>query len=541
MAKNDENTDALLIGRGRKMSFDPRLIKILVVDDEKVSRLVLKRLLQKSGYEDITEVESAADALKLLKEDTPVTNPNASDEEHFQSKQYSLIITDVKMPGMNGIEFLEELQKDEKYRGIPVIMVSTLDELQLVYQCLQKGACDFLIKPVNQGMVQNLWQNVWRKRREQKLVEHHNEQAKTEVELKQEINQLHETVTEAITTPIKAISSAINKLLDERNLTDSVRATLADILKTMQSSTIYRPAVEQFILQKSEDQLDPQTREWFKTEFSLSSEKKRPSLPSGGNLVISSEKSNSDIKQLRSWEFDVWSVSDDFVLFNMIKAMFNDFGLLKEYQIDEENFHRFLIAVRSLYRDSNPYHNFRHAFDVTHMSYLFLTNANAVNYLGRLEVVCLLLSGLLHDVDHPGLNNSFHINTESDLAITYNDQSVLENHHCATAFKLLKRFNILCGLSKEDKVKFRKLMVSCILATDLSKHMKTLADFESLLDSNQGKIDPSNEEHRSLLTMMLIKGADLSNPAKPFNISQYWAQMVQEEFFRQVFFIWRIC
>ena len=45
----------------------------------------------------------------------------------------------------------------------------------------------------------------------------------------------------------------------------------------------------------------------------------------------------------------------------------------------------------------------------------------------------LLVSTLVHDVDHNGLNNNFHINSQSPLAVLYNDISVLENHHCSFA------------------------------------------------------------------------------------------------------------
>jgi len=48
-----------------------------------------------------------------------------------------------------------------------------------------------------------------------------------------------------------------------------------------------------------------------------------------------------------------------------------------------------------------------------------------------------------------------------------------------------------------------------------------------------GPLDKDNEEHRSLVAGMLIKAADLSNPARPFHIAKYWAHMVQEEFFLQ--------
>eukprot|EP01123_Difflugia_compressa_P010396 TRINITY_DN3796_c0_g2_i1.p1 TRINITY_DN3796_c0_g2~~TRINITY_DN3796_c0_g2_i1.p1 ORF type:complete len:327 (+),score=27.59 TRINITY_DN3796_c0_g2_i1:95-982(+) len=212
--------------------------------------------------------------------------------------------------------------------------------------------------------------------------------------------------------------------------------------------------------------------------------------------------------------------------------MFNHFELFDYYRIDRKDFERLLVATRKLYSEKNPYHNFRHAFDVTHMVYLLLTKANALMYLSLLEVLALMLSGLLHDVDHPGLNNTFQILTSSELAIIYNDQSVLENHHSATAFRLLNRYNITSNLSKDDKTRLRKLMIDMILATDLAKHIKSVSEFQTFLESNL-TLDRDKEEHRLVISRMLLKCADLCNPAKPFRIAKYWAEMIQEEFFMQ--------
>jgi len=49
----------------------------------------------------------------------------------------------------------------------------------------------------------------------------------------------------------------------------------------------------------------------------------------------------------------------------------------------------------------------------------------------------MLISGAMHDVDHPGYNNLYMVNTKSPLAVRYNDISVLENYHIATAFKIM--------------------------------------------------------------------------------------------------------
>uniref|UniRef100_A0A6B2LAM8 PDEase domain-containing protein n=1 Tax=Arcella intermedia TaxID=1963864 RepID=A0A6B2LAM8_9EUKA len=212
--------------------------------------------------------------------------------------------------------------------------------------------------------------------------------------------------------------------------------------------------------------------------------------------------------------------------------MFGDFGLLEHFRVDLKDFQKLLVEIRKLYLHTNPYHNFRHAFDVTHMVYLLLTNANGTAFLSSIEVFALMLSGLLHDVDHPGLNNTYQIATSSELAIIYNDQSVLENHHCATAFKLLKKHNILKNIAKDDFQRLRKLMIDMILATDLAKHMQNVSAFQSFLESNPTP-DRDNDEHRAVIGKMILKSADLCNPAKPFRIARYWAEMIQEEFFLQ--------
>jgi hypothetical protein len=190
------------------------------------------------------------------------------------------------------------------------------------------------------------------------------------------------------------------------------------------------------------------------------------------------------------------------------------------------------MSTRKLYHDKNPYHNFRHAFDVTHMIYLMLTKANAARFLGSMEVLSVLLAGLLHDIDHPGLNNNFQMSTASTLALTYNDHSVLENHHCSTAFKLLYDVGIFDNVEAEVRKKIRKLIINIILATDLSNHVTSLSSFDAMLDSGM-VLDKENEEHRATVATMLMRAADLSNPAKPFPIAKYWAHMVQEEFFIQ--------
>lgn len=67
-------------------------------------------------------------------------------------------------------------------------------------------------------------------------------------------------------------------------------------------------------------------------------------------------------------------------------------------------------------------------------AYHMLRTTLLPKYFGKTGTAAFLYAALMHDVDHTGRNNMFEINSASKLAIRYNDDSVLENHHSARAF-----------------------------------------------------------------------------------------------------------
>ena len=79
-----------------------------------------------------------------------------------------------------------------------------------------------------------------------------------------------------------------------------------------------------------------------------------------------------------------------------------------------------------------------------------------------------------------GLSNQYQINAETAVAVLYNDQSVLENHHCACAFKILKcpETNLFSSLSPPEKKDIRKVIIASILATDMTCHFGLLKEFD---------------------------------------------------------------
>ncbi|XP_042304944.1 cAMP-specific 3',5'-cyclic phosphodiesterase 4A isoform X3 [Sceloporus undulatus] len=156
-----------------------------------------------------------------------------------------------------------------------------------------------------------------------------------------------------------------------------------------------------------------------------------------------------------------------------------------------------------------------------------------------LEILAAIFAAAIHDVDHPGVSNQFLINTNSELALMYNDESVLENHHLAVGFKLLQEENcdIFQNLTKRQRQTLRKMVIDMVLATDMSKHMSLLADLKTMVETKKvtssGVLLLDNYTDRIQVLRNMVHCADLSNPTKPLELYRQWTDRIMEEFFRQ--------
>lgn len=118
--------------------------------------------------------------------------------------------------------------------------------------------------------------------------------------------------------------------------------------------------------------------------------------------------------------------------------MMSELDLVQKFGIKEGNFFKFLKKVTHLYnKNDNPFHNFDHGMTVMQSCYFFMRHTMAGSCFAPLGKLSILFAGLMHDIDHTGTTNGYQISSMSHLAILYNDKSVLENHHCATAFDVL--------------------------------------------------------------------------------------------------------
>eukprot|EP01012_Entosiphon_sulcatum_P012210 TRINITY_DN1762_c0_g1_i1.p1 TRINITY_DN1762_c0_g1~~TRINITY_DN1762_c0_g1_i1.p1 ORF type:complete len:601 (-),score=101.47 TRINITY_DN1762_c0_g1_i1:52-1587(-) len=218
----------------------------------------------------------------------------------------------------------------------------------------------------------------------------------------------------------------------------------------------------------------------------------------------------------------------------LIVTMFKRLDFPKKYGIPEDVLWSLVTTVKLCYR-SVPYHNFTHAFDVTQMMYVFIVTGELQSNLTDLELFVLMTSALLHDVDHMGLNNAFHLKAKTPLGIltaAAGAKSVLEIHHCKLAIDILSdpTCNIFCGISEPELTEAYRLMVDTILATDMARHDEICNELKDLA---VGPYSKENPEHRRMAMMVLMKAADISNITRPFDISKVWGGAITEEFYAQ--------
>ena len=105
--------------------------EILVVDDNRVNRLLVARTLEQLGH----RVAFAGNGRLGL--------------EALRTRPADLVLLDIEMPELNGYQTLEALRADPKLRDIPVVMMSSVEEVDSVARCIEMGAEDYLFKPVN--------------------------------------------------------------------------------------------------------------------------------------------------------------------------------------------------------------------------------------------------------------------------------------------------------------------------------------------------------------------------------------------------------
>jgi len=114
-------------------------MSILIVDDSTENLLLLQSILQTGGYKDLLTAESAEQAFKHL----------GMDDSGGDGTGVDLVLMDIQMPDINGIETCRRIKEVDRLRDIPIIMVTAIAQREKLQLAFAAGAMDYINKPVN--------------------------------------------------------------------------------------------------------------------------------------------------------------------------------------------------------------------------------------------------------------------------------------------------------------------------------------------------------------------------------------------------------
>lgn len=327
-------------------------------------------------------------------------------------------------------------------------------------------------------------------------------------------------------------------------------------------------------------------------------------LVSARTSGITSLPDQIDHTLMDTWDFDVLNMSSSEAKAHVL-MMFGSLGLLRDNEDDVDEINQtkpnsldsetasetgfcsvktvchFLERVETGYR-ANAYHNFQHAVDVTHTVYRYVVLTEPRTHVTQLEKFSLMIAALSHDLDHPGVNNAFLVNTRDPLATVYNDSSVLENAHVACLYNLINTrqvrdttvssnmssntgdavadssadssstahdtANVFALLDDDLYRDVRSTIISCVLHTDMSHHFKMVSQMEVFHELHSEGIVKNTrrvkrgitvdciyqkQDDRRFILSVILHAADIGNPVKPLTTYRKWADRVLAEFFSQ--------
>ncbi|UYV68149.1 dnc [Cordylochernes scorpioides] len=174
----------------------------------------------------------------------------------------------------------------------------------------------------------------------------------------------------------------------------------------------------------------------------------------------------SIMKSVNEWGIDIFAVAElslDHPITAVTYSILRDRNLLSAFKISPCTAIHCLMTLEDHYQHV-PYHNRTHGADVVQSAHVLLLVPALDNVFSDLEYLALVFAAAIHDVDHPGVTNQFLVNTSDELALMYNDDSILESHSLAVAFKVLQdpSCNIFSSLTRKQYVSLRKMVIDMV-------------------------------------------------------------------------------
>jgi 3'5'-cyclic nucleotide phosphodiesterase len=213
-------------------------------------------------------------------------------------------------------------------------------------------------------------------------------------------------------------------------------------------------------------------------------------------------------------------------------------GVVERLQLDVTRLIEFLAAVEGHYTPQH-YHNSTHAADVVQALGSMMAADQWAAALEDWERLAIIIGAAVHDLGHPGVNNDFHVRTNSEAAQAYSRLgSINENNHAALASNLLdlcsNDFFLSSTMDATQATQFKTLLKDLILSTDMAHHGGVIESFKaSLQEFGSDLVNWSDNARRNAALRMFLHCADISNPARPLEHCSEWGRRVQEELYGQ--------
>ncbi|KAG7379434.1 cAMP-specific 3',5'-cyclic phosphodiesterase 4D [Phytophthora pseudosyringae] len=413
--------------------------------------------------------------------------------------------------------------------------------------------------------------------------------------LKQELAQRDSDFNLDLTSPLHALLAELKSFLDAVDLSDDDTQRGMAIVRNLArlDQNLFVPDISAQM--KSEKEVDNDTKNWAlsvlarkdyadttrsgvaMSHSSHSNSDNRRSYKDGlgvgaggiaGSMVIAplpdmptwEDHTLSRVKQRiqqDGWDLDTLQIADQTgnrPLMYVTAALFELHELHEEFRVDRVVLRNFLYVLDDGYI-SNPYHNSSHAADVVNsVNFLITTLADGQirDTLTNLEFYAALVAAAIHDFRHPGKSNNYLIKAKHDLALQYNDRSILESMHLAETFFIMR--NPLCDIFGRMKDKpyreIRKAIIEMVLSTDLSMHLQLVGNLKALLLQEATAIPATGSGNNGaglgaavqapkpvtdpmMIMKVVIKCADIGHAAKKRKLHVIWSALIIEEFFLQ--------
>eukprot|EP00727_Mastigamoeba_balamuthi_P009204 m51a1_g4906 putative 3 -cyclic-nucleotide phosphodiesterase rega (2022) ;mRNA; f:165415-174760 len=323
-----------------------------------------------------------------------------------------------------------------------------------------------------------------------------------------ESRKIHASTSTGLEKAVDTLKRINVKKMSQREVTELINCALGSL-----GTGVYNVDL------KNKD-LDPEQEAWLAQECQLSLR-----FTDRYQMDVHSEVFPDLGAGITSLQFSVLSQGDCFV--PVCLQVVKHFDLMPKLGVTEEAFTGFLARIEEQFKP-NPFHNSLHAAEST--QFLCALIAQSKVQLCSLEKLALVLACIVHDLGHPGRTNGFLVASGSELALRYNDTSVLENYHLAAAWGAVAECQLLGGVDAATHRLLRRLVIALVLATDMAHHFQIVSDFSSRMATSKLLL---GDDDRLATMKVMLKIADLGYAARPREEAVTWAERLFEENLQQ--------